>query len=339
MKLSKDMIHQVWINDKKKDLKNTIILIAVTIFIFLACMITIYFGYIIKPSRYFYPYIDKSLMMAFGAGVGLAVSGAIFQTLYHNPMASPNIIGATAGVKLGNVLMVYLYSYQAYQFITTRYKLCYGLAIVCVLFVLLLGKLSKNKENHFSVVEIMMAGSVISQFLNVLTMYLMYSLTDEDMLIYQQITMGVNITTDMTSLFLFFFLLLGGLIPIFIIKYRFNIVGIDPQEAQSIGVRTWPISVIAQCCSVFIATAATVHCGDIGMISMMIPYLVRSFIGADFRKVVIYSACTGGCLVMLARLVGLFVTILGEPLPMSFILNFVLMPVFLILLAKRKEEY
>lgn len=339
MKLSKDTIHQVWVTDKKKRIKNLIILLIITILIFVACLTTIYYGYLIKPSRYFFPYIDKSLIMAFGAGVGLAVSGAIFQTLYHNPMASPNMIGATAGVKLGNVLMVTLYSYQALSFITTRYKLCYLLALVCVLAVLLLGKLSSDKSGNFSVTEIMMAGSVISQFLNVFTMYLMYRLTDEDMLIYQEITMGVNISTDSVSLILFFLLLVIGLIPVLILKYRFNIAGIDSQEAKSMGVKAGPIKVIGQCCAVIMATAATVHCGDIGMISMMVPYLVRSFVGADFRKVVIYSACIGGCLVMLGRLVGLFVTVLGEPLPMSFILNFVLMPVFMILLATRKEEY
>lgn len=339
MKLSKGKIRQVWLSDRKKDLKHIIILIMITILVFVACLTTIYYGYKIKPSRFLFPYIDKSLIIAFGAGVGLAVSGAIFQILYHNPMASPNMIGATAGVKLGNVLIVFFYSYQAINLVTLRYKICYGLAIVCVLVVLLLGKLSRNKKENISVVETVMAGSIVSQFLNIFTMYQMYTMSDEEMLIYQEITMGINIDTSFLSIVLFFIILMIGIIPIFLLKYRFNIMSIDSYEAQSIGVKSWPIRIIGQCCGVLMSVAAIVHCGDVGMISMLVPYIVRSYVGADFRKVLIYSVCIGGSLVMIGRVFTLLVTIFGEAVPMSFILNLVLMPIFILILLKRKEDY
>ncbi len=339
MKISKGNIYQLWLADKKKDIKNLTVLLIMTILIFVICITTIYYGYKIEPSKFIFPYIDKSLIMAFGAGMGLAVSGAIFQTLYHNPMASANIIGATAGVKLGNVLIVFYYSYQAINLITLRYKICYGLAIVCVSLVLLLGYFSKDKNGNITVVEMMMAGSIVSQFLNVFTMYQMYQMSEEEMLIYQEITMGVNINTDWISIILFFIVLLIGLLPMFLLKYRFNITAIDNQEAQSIGIKTKLMKYIGQCCGVLLATAATVHCGDIGMVSMLIPYIVRSYVGADFRKVFIYSACIGGSLVMIGRMFTLLVTVFNTTMPMSFILNLILMPVFIIVLLRKKEEF
>lgn len=339
MKISKKNIHQLWLIDKKKDVKNLTILFTLTIIIFVICITTIYFGYKIEPYRFIFPYIDKSLIMAFGAGIGLAVSGAIFQTLYHNPMASANMIGATAGVKLGNVLIVFYYSYQAINLITLRYKICYGLAIICVLLVLFLGYFSKDKNGNITVVEMMMAGSIVSQFLNVFTMYEMYQMSEEEMLIYQEITMGVNINTDWISVVLFFVVLLIGLLPIFLLRYRFNITSIDNQEAQSIGIKTKLIKNIGQGCGVLMAAAATVHCGDIGMVSMLVPYIVRSYVGADFRKVFVYSACIGGSLVMLGRMFTLLVTIFDTTMPISFILNLILMPIFIIVLLRKKEEF
>lgn len=94
--------------------------------------------------------------MSLVAGAGLTAAGAIFQAAYRNPMASPNILGATAGVKLGNVLVVLFYSAQAYEQIGLRYKFCYGLTAVCVGVVLLLGRLVGNKRENYSVLEMVM---------------------------------------------------------------------------------------------------------------------------------------------------------------------------------------
>lgn len=281
----------------------------------------------------------KITLMAFVAGAALSVAGAIFQTIYKNPMASPNMLGATAGVKLGNILMVALYSTQALGLVTLRYQYCYGLTAVCVIVILLLGKIAGDKSGNPSVMEMVMAGSVISQGLNVFTMYYMYQLEEEDLVLYQEISMGTYTQLDALSLILFFGIMAIALLPMLFLRYRFNMAAIDDVQARTAGVNPAPIRLLGQVCAVLMVTASMIHCGDIGMLSMVVPYIVRAAVGADFRKVFIYSCLIGGILMMVCRLLTSFVLIEEEPIPVTFIMNILITPVFLVIMAKQRRAF
>lgn len=277
-------------------------------------------------------------LMSFVAGAGLAVAGAVFQTAYRNPMASPNILGASAGVRLGNVLVVLLYSAQAYEQISLRYKFCYGLTAVCVCLVLLLGRLAGGRKKNYSVMEMVMAGSIVSQVLSTITMYILYNLTEEDMLLYQEINMGTYLQTDGVSMAVFFIVMAVSVLPVLAIRYRFNAVGLDNLETAALGINTAPLRLVGQLCGVVMVTCAMIHCGEVGMITMVIPYMVRQAVGADFRNVCIYSVLCGGILLMLCRLATSFIYLLDAPIPVTFLINLVLTPAFMVILSRQRSK-
>ena len=275
-------------------------------------------------------------LMALVAGAGLAMSGAIFQTAYQNPMASPNILGASAGVRLGNVLVILLYSAAAVEHIYLRYAYCYGFTAVCVLGVLLLGKLAGDRKKTYSTLEMVMAGSIVSQGLNVVTMYIMYNLADEDMLLYQEVSMGMYLQTDAVSTGIFFAVMALGILPVLLLRYRMNAMGMDRLETAALGVRIGPLRLVGQVCGVLMVTCAMIHCGEAGMLSLVVPHVVRRYVGADFRRVCGYSAMAGGCLMMVCRMVSSLFLVLSEPVPVAFLTNLVLMPAFMVILAKQR---
>lgn len=290
--------------------------------------------------------------MAAVSGAGLAVSGAIFQTIYKNPMASPNMIGATSGVQLGNILMVMMYSGEALVLIGLRYKLCYILTAVCVGGILLIGKFAGDRTGNPSVLKMVMAGSIINQGLGTVAMYYMYQLTEEDLLVYQQISMGTYIDTEMLSLLIFFIIMAGALLPMLFLRYRFNVTGIDDGEARTAGVNPAPYRLVGQICGVLMVTAAMIHCGQAGMLSMVIPYIVRNAVGSDFRKVFVFSALSGAALMMICRTVSTCIVIhnsVGDivldanlnplTIPVTFIVNICLLPFFMIILAKQRSAF
>ena len=279
----------------------------------------------------------KLTALSLVAGAALAISGAVFQTAYRNPMASPNMLGATAGVKLGNVLVVMIYSAQAYNHIILRYEYCYGLTALCVGGVLLLGHLAGGKHDY-SIMEMVMAGSIVSQTLNVFTMYIMYNMEEEDILLYQEISMGMDIDLSAVSMGLFFGVMAVSLIPVLLCRWRMNAIGMDRTEAVTTGVSVGPLRMVAQICGVLMVTCAMIHCGEAGMLSMVIPYIVRNIVGADFRKVCIYSAVSGGILMMLCRLLTSFFLIEGEPIPITFFMNLILTPIFMIILTRQSKK-
>lgn len=291
-------------------------------------------------------------LMAFFAGAGLAVAGAIFQTIYKNPMASPNILGSTAGVQLGNIIMVAFYSAAALDLVALRYKYCYGLTAVCVVVVIILGKLSGDRKGNPSVMQMVMAGSVISQGLHAIVIYYMYQLTEEDLELYQGISMGTYINTEWKSWMIFAIAMAAGMLPMLLLRYRMNVTGIDDAEARASGVNPAPYRFVGQICGVVMVTAAMIHCGEAGMLTMVIPYIARAAVGADFRRVFAYSALFGGCLMMICRTVstvvilrdadgGMLVDFTGNPvvLPVTFIVNICLTPIFIIILAKQRRIF
>ena len=273
------------------------------------------------------------------SGMGTALAGAIFQTVYHNPMASPNIIGATAGVQFGNVLMVYFYGSAVAFMPFMRYKICYAMTIVVVAGVLLLGRLTGGRKVSYSVLEMVMAGSIVSQMLQVVTTYMMYNLEDEDLLVYQQISLGTVVQTDRLSMTLFLIVLAASLIPIVLIRYRFNAAAFSADDAQMQGIRGNILRGIGQVCGVVMVTAAVIHCGDMGMISMAIPHLVRRMVGADFRQVSLVSMFWGASLLMGSRIISSLIYIGGTELPVNFIISIGIMPIFFIAVAKQRKVF
>ena len=276
--------------------------------------------------------------MSFVAGAGVSIAGAIFQTAYKNPMASPDIIGATAGVQLGNVIVVMVYSTAAVSQIVLRYKFCYGFTALCVLGVLLLGRLASDKRDNYSVMEMVMMGSIVSQVLGVVSMYIMYNLEDEDMLVYQQLTLGTYMETDNMNVIILLVVMAVLVMPVLIMRYRMNIIGLDLTETTSAGLDPKPLRMIAQVCGVLMVTSAMIHCGKVGMISMLIPYIVRKFIGSDFRYVCIYSGLFGGAVLLVCRMLTSFVLIAEQPLPVTVVVNILLIPVFMVVLARQRSD-
>ena len=86
-------------------------------------------------------------------------------------------------------------------------------------------------------------------------------------------------------------------------------------------------------------TAAMVHCGDMGMISMAIPHLARYLVGADFRRVSVVSMLFGAGLMMGCRIVSSLIYIGTTELPVNFIISLCIMPVFLVVLARQRRGF
>lgn len=294
----------------------------------------------------------KITIMAFVAGAGLAVAGAIFQTIYRNPMASPNMLGATAGVQLGNIIMVTLYSTEALVMYALRYEYCYALTAVCVVVVISLGKISGDRKGNPSVMQMVMAGSVISQGISSIAMYYMYQLTEDDLQLYQEVSMGTYVQDGMVPLLVFFLAMGVGLIPMILMRYRLNVTGIDDAEARVSGVNPAPYRLMGQICGVLLMAAATIHFGEAGMLAMVIPYVARAVVGAEFRRVFVTSVLFGGSLMMICRTVSTLAVLrnsygdvvldsAGLPmyLPATFLINICLTPVFMVILAKQRRAF
>ena len=281
----------------------------------------------------------RTCLMTFAAGAALALGGAIFQTAYRNPMASPNLLGVTAGVNLGNVVLVLMFATSAMSHVFLRYGLCYGFTAICVLLVLILGRVAGDRHENVSVIEMVMMGAIISQAIGAFVSYQMYTMEEESLALLEQIQLGALMQVDVVSFAICVGCITLACAPIAAMRYRMNVIGLERAETAAIGVNAQPYRVLAQICGVIMTTAAMVHCGQIGMVAMVVPYLVRSLVGANFKNICIFSILIGGAVVMVCSLIASFFMVGETPLPATFIVNFIMVPGFLYILAKQKGGF
>ena len=137
---------------------------------------------------------------------------------------------------------------------------------------------------------------------------------------------------------IFFGVMAISILPVLMLRYRMNTLGMDRLETTALGIRSGPLRLAAQICGVVMVTCAMIHCGELGMLSLVTPHVVRRYVGADFRKVCVYSALIGGSVMMLCRLMTSFFLVLSEPIPAAFLVNLLLMPAFMVILAKQRGQ-
>ena len=96
-----------------------------------------YYGGVIERIRL--------MAMTFLCGALMALSGSIFQTVFRNPMAAPTMLGVSAGVNAGVLVLVLQYEFAATTMLFYKYVYCYIGAVIMLTLVLVMRKISSGK--------------------------------------------------------------------------------------------------------------------------------------------------------------------------------------------------
>ncbi len=279
----------------------------------------------------------KEMLISFFAGVAICVSGAVFQSVFKNPLASPNTIGSTAGVTLGNMAFVLIYGTSAAYFEEKRYLFCYATSALIVAIVCLLSRLFGKGNFSLSIESILIVGILVSNFTDIFIAYCRYLLmTDDTGLIYKfmQYSNGDIIYLDKLGVTCFYVVIAVSLLGSVVLSRKIDILTFDDVEAYSMGVRVGLTRLLAIVIACLMSTAAIVHCGSIGFISMFIPYLFRLYSGKGFYEVGFRSAIVGGVFVVTSRAIYTQMLHFGIGLPASALTSIFIIPLFFLLLVK-----
>lgn len=276
------------------------------------------------------------------SGMAICFSGTIFQTTFKNPLASPNLLGVSTGVTLGNIIFVLVFQLNAYAMISYRYPICYGMATLIVMLTVVSGKLAGKRYNEFSTETMIILGMIISHLGSVFTTYYSYQITmDENGLadIYSTITGGNVIYIDAVSFGAFILVFTITTLPMLFIRYRYNIVSFSDEEAFAMGLNGNRVRTLGLVMGSFMAAAAIIHGGEIGFLSMVIPFLCRKKLHAEFGEVAITSMGVGGIITLLSRSVYNFFFYAGLPVTVGTITTLIVLPIFVMCLIKRDEGF
>ncbi|WP_257348841.1 FecCD family ABC transporter permease [Pseudalkalibacillus decolorationis] len=259
-------------------------------------------------------------------GASLAIAGALMQALTRNPMASPSIFGINAGALFFVVFSsVFLSVTSLVHFMWIAF-LGAGIAAVMVFF---LGSLGRD---GLSPIKIVLAGTAITAFFGSFTQGLLV-LNEQNLegILFWLAGSVSGRTIDMLEPILPF--MIGSGIIALLLANPINILTSGDEIAKGLGQRTILIKVLIGLVIIFLAGGSVAVGGSIGFIGLIIPHIVRSLVGIDYRWIIPYSALLGASLLLLADVAARFI-IMPEEMPIGVMTAFIGAP-FFIYLARR----
>jgi iron complex transport system permease protein len=261
-----------------------------------------------------------------GAALGLA--GALIQGHTRNPLADPGILGVNAGAAFLVVIGIYVFGVtDALGYVWFAFA---GAAVASVA-VFVLGSVGRTGATP---VTLALAGSAISALLAALTSAVI--LVDVATLdAYRFWAVGSLAGRDGQVLtHVVWFLAVGTLIALASAP-ALNALSLGDDVARSLGhsvLRTRITGIVA---ITLLAGGATAACGPIAFVGLVVPHVVRTFTGPDYRWLLPASALSGSVLLLLGDVVGRVVVRPGE-LQVGIVLALVGAPFFIYLVRRRK---
>ena len=268
------------------------------------------------------------ILMAVIVGAGLTCAGDTFQSLFSNPLATPDILGVTSGTCVGAILAILL-SCSILE--TQLIALVFGLASVA--FTL---KISGKKRDG-SMVYLVLAGVIASSLFNAVGSLLKYTADPQDKL--PEITywlMGSFTSASYEKILIGSPLILIGIVIIYLLRWRLNLLALSEDEAKASGINIKRTRLVFILCATLITASAVSMCGQVGWIGLLIPHCARMLVGSNNRYVVPVSISLGANFMIIIDTLSRTLSVIE--LPLSVLTAIIGAPVFISLLNRNRSN-
>ncbi len=264
------------------------------------------------------------ILLACMVGCCLSSAGAAYQGVFQNPMAAPDILGASSGAAFGAALAILLNLGRSMIVI---------LAFVCSILTVALVIYTGNRAKGKRVLGLILAGIMIGSLVSSGTSFIKMVADPEDQL--PAITywlMGSLNGTNPKDVLLACIPMAIGLIPLFFLRWRINILTLGDEEAQTIGVNARRLRTIVIICATLITAASVSVSGVIGWVGLVIPHLTRRMVGNNYKHLLPATMLFGAIFLLLVDNVSR--NLLATEIPIGILTSFIGAPFFLYLISK-----
>lgn len=290
------------------------------------------FGISVEPEKNIIIVIENirapRIIAALVIGAGLSCAGAAYQSLFRNPLVSPDLLavssGAAVGASLSIIFSLSFFMLQLGAFIG-------GVAAVCT--VLAIARIARHRDK---ILALVLSGIVVSALFG------------------SGVSLIKIIADPYEQLPLLTFWLLGSLsriqnyeilplIPIFFVsicliiamRFRIDVMTVGEEEAQTLGIHTGYIRLAVIALATLLTSAAVSISGIIGWVGLVVPHITRMIVGPSFGKMGFLSAVFGGIFLLVVDTLAR--TLTSVEIPLGILTALIGAPIFIWLLVKGRE--
>ena len=258
-------------------------------------------------------------------GSGMAVSGAAFQSLFSNPLATPDTLGVASGTCVGAVVALLLGWGMLGVQLTA---LVAGLITVAVT-----TAVARRRNGGTDVVTLVLAGVIVSALADAvlsmlkltadptsklpeITYWLMGSLAGSS---WQQIALATP------------FIVIGSGV-IVALRWRLNVLALSEDEARAAGVDVRRLRILLIVCATVVTASVISLCGQVGWVGLIVPHAARMLTGSDNRYLIPVCLLLGASAMIAIDTVAR--TLTASEVPVSVVTAIVGAPFFITLLRR-----
>ncbi len=258
-------------------------------------------------------------------GCCLSAAGISYQSVFQNPMAAPDILGASSGACFGAALAILLGAGK--QLITAS---AFLFSLITVAIVYLIGSRMRGSRP----IGILLAGIMVSSLFSAATSYVKLVADPNDQL--PAITywlMGSFSGTQMSDVGFACIPMAIGLIPLMLLRWRINLLTVGGDVARTMGVNVQRLRLVVILCATLITAASVSVSGMIGWVGLVIPHLCRKTVGNDCRYLLPAGMLFGALFLLIVDNVSR--NSLATEIPIGVLTAFVGAPFFIFLMTRR----
>lgn len=267
-------------------------------------------------------------------GAALAVSGAVLQGLFRNPLADPGIVGVSAGASLGAVSAIVLGGTLPFAAAFATWLVPVAAFVGAWITTILLYRVA-TRRGRTSVATMLLAGIALTALAMALTGILVYMADDAQLRDFTFWSMGSLAGSSWSKITIAGPIIIVPLLLSPSLATGLNGLSLGEAAAGHIGISVQRLKVSAVLIVAAATGAAVAVSGGIGFVGIVVPHLLRLASGPDHRYLLINSALLGAALLVLADLISR-VIIAPSELPIGIVTAVIGAPFFLWILLRQR---
>ena len=274
------------------------------------------------------------------AGAGLAVSGLQMQTVFHNPLAGPSVLGIANGASLGVAFVVLLSgSLGGVALSRLGYMGDVAMSVAAIVGALaILGLIAYVAQKVRGNVTLLIIGVMIGYLANAIIGVLKFFSAEEDVKAFVVWGLGsfARVSGDQMVLFV---ILMAILLPLSMLLVKtMNLLLLGDAYARNLGLSIKRSRMLVIVCSGVLVAIVTAYCGPIMFIGLAVPHLARAlYRTSDHRALMPGTMLAGGVLALVCNLLARLPGFEGA-LPVNSVTALVGAPVIAMVLFRRRKD-
>ncbi|MEI6763278.1 MAG: iron ABC transporter permease [Actinomycetes bacterium] len=269
--------------------------------------------------------LPRALLAAL-VGAALATSGAVYQSVFRNPLADPYLLGAASGAGLGATIAITNSHGNVYSLLPIFSFIGGTLAVLTSFFIS--GKFFAEPQS------LLLSGIAVGSFATAVQTYLQQRHSASLRPVYSWI-LGELTSANWQVVTWSSFYILAALVVLISVSKQLDGLMLSDEESFSLGINPNRLRIIAVAAATLATATAVSASGLIGFVGIVVPHLVRGVTHRVTNRNLLTIALAGAAFLVLADL-GARTLLSPAELPIGVITAFVGAPFFLVVLRRRR---